>query len=61
VRRGEEPVSPSRTMWGVPPTAVATHGVPACIASRMLTGRPSRCEGRQKASAAASSVPTSSR
>ena len=54
------PVSPSRTISGVPSTAVATTGRPQFMASQTTVGRPSLSEGSTKRSPAAIHQPTSS-
>src|SRR3989338_6457018 len=48
----KRPVSPSFKKSGMPPTAVATTGRPAAMASKNETPNPSDMLGRQKISAA---------
>ena len=55
------PFTPSVTIWGTPPTAVATIAAPTLAASIRATGRPSWWEASTKMSAAASSRRASSR
>jgi len=58
-RRTSRPVSPSTTTSGTPPTALATTGRPAAIASRIEIGIPSESDESTKTSARASRSGTS--
>ncbi len=55
------PFSPSRTISGIPPTAVAITGVPAASASSSVCGRFSQAEVRSATSTARKSAITSRR
>src|SRR4030095_12753338 len=55
------PISPSRTTSGMPPTCVTTGGIPAAIASSSERGRPSLNDGIAKTSIAPSHSLTLSR
>ena len=56
----KNPVSPSTTSSGTPPTFVATTGLPDAIASSSAMGRPSDSDGSAKRSITASNARTSS-